>query len=600
MQAWDGYAQYRSDNNSLQKTGLADYPPELTVSKLSDVFCGEGSRVRVGEQRIRFLLSHLFSLRLVVAGMALLVILGGASLPVLPTLDRTIFDLVLDAQNHEAGTESATLSDRSLIPLLKQRSIVTPDWSGYALTGLLTIGALFLIVAMPSLGIALSALTVALGSSALVATQALLIVYRNLWLPLGMVTLFLLAGFVVMLFWMQPHREIRTLTRNACQARLQLARLLLIQGQTDESLGALTDCPEHPEKTALLYDIAIQQERKRQYDSAVRTYNRILTHNRQYRDVKDRLHTLAQLVTGAPLSVGGSFEATRTLVMPDQAVSKPTLGRYEIERELGRGAMGVVYLGKDPKIARTVAIKTLSYDQFDAAQMQDLKARFFREAEAAGRLNHPDIVTVYDVGEEADLAFIAMDYADGKPLSAFGKPKSLLQIQVVLELVARVAEALDYAHGQKVIHRDIKPGNIIYNQKSGALKITDFGIAKLADDSRTRTGSVMGSPLYMSPEQLKGQKVTGASDIYSLGVTLYKLISGQTPYQGDTLANLTYQILNKRPKSIREHCPELPDSVVRLINKAIQREPSKRFASASAMADALRRAVARESTREVS
>lgn len=553
-----------------------------------------------GVRRIRFLLSHLFSLRLVVAGMALSVILGGSSLPGLSSLDTAVLGLVLEAQNPAASANPPSSSEQPVGRLLDRHRIVTPDWSETALDGLLLAGALFLIVAMPGLGTVLTALTVALCCAALVVAQALLIVYQKLWLPLGTVTLFLLAGFVVMLFWMQPYREIRLLRSNACRARLHLARNLLQQGQTEDAQSALTDCPEHPEKLALLYDIAIQQERKRQYDSAVRIFNQILASNRQYRDVKDRLQTLTQLVSGAPVSVGGGFEATRTLVMPDHVVSKPTLGRYEIERELGRGAMGVVYLGKDPKIARTVAIKTLSYDQFESSRLQDLKARFFREAEAAGRLNHPDIVTVYDVGEEADLAFIAMDYADGKPLSAFGKPKSLLQIQVVLELLARVAEALDYAHGQKVIHRDIKPGNIIYNRQSGALKITDFGIAKLADDSRTRTGSVMGSPLYMSPEQLKGQKVTGASDIYSLGVTLYKLISGETPYRGDTLANLTYQILNKRPKSIREYCPDLPDSVVRLINKSIQREPSKRYASASAMAEALRKAAARESTREVS
>ncbi|WP_269079027.1 serine/threonine-protein kinase [Marinobacter similis] len=192
-----------------------------------------------------------------------------------------------------------------------------------------------------------------------------------------------------------------------------------------------------------------------------------------------------------------------------------------------------------------------------------------------------------------------MDYAQGRPLSEFGKSGRLLPLPAVLEIIARVADALAYAHSQKVVHRDIKPGNIIYNPNDGAIKITDFGIAKISDDSRTKTGSVMGSPLYMSPEQLKGQKVTGASDIYSLGVTLYKLVSGETPYQGDTLANLTYQILNKRPRSVREFNADIPNGVVRLINKAIQREPDKRFASAATMAEAVRRLAVREA-REVS
>ena len=341
-------------------------------------------------------------------------------------------------------------------------------------------------------------------------------------------------------------------------------------------------------------------ERKRQYEKAVQTYQDILEHRKHFRDAGERLSALEKLSSEGTSIQPGGFDSTRTLLMPQQSLSRPTLGRYEIEREIGRGAMGVVYLGTDPKIARTVAIKTLSYQAFDDNELRDLKSRFFREAEAAGRLSHPAIVTVYDVGEEADLAFIAMDYARGRPLSEFGKPGRLLPLATVLDIVARVADALDYAHRQKIIHRDIKPANIIFNPDNGEVKITDFGIAKISDDSRTRTGNVMGSPLYMSPEQLKGQKVTGASDTYSLGVTLYKLVSGETPYQGDTLANLTYQILNKRPKSVREYNPELPNGVVRLINKAIQREPDKRFVSAATMAEALRRQASREAKEEAS
>ncbi|HTN34409.1 MAG TPA: serine/threonine-protein kinase [Marinobacter sp.] len=347
------------------------------------------------------------------------------------------------------------------------------------------------------------------------------------------------------------------------------------------------------------YDIAIQQERKRQYDQAVSIYRNILAARRNFRDVAARLTALEKVTGDAGTLQPSAFDNSRTLLMPEQSLSRPALGRYEIEREIGRGAMGVVYLGKDPTIARTVAIKTLSYQAFDANQVQELKERFFREAKAAGRLSHPAIVTVYDVGEEADLAYIAMDYAQGRPLSDFGKPGRLLPLSQVLDVVARVAEALAYAHSQNIIHRDIKPGNIIYNPDNGSVKITDFGIAKITDDSRTRTGSVMGSPLYMSPEQLKGQKVTGASDIYSLGITLYKLVTGETPFQGDSLANLTYQILNKRPRSAREFNADLPAGVVRLINKAIQRDPDKRFVSAATMADAVRKLALREE-REVS
>jgi len=545
-------------------------------------------------------LSRLFSLRLVVIALALLVAVAGGELSALAWLDRTLFDLLREATGRADTLAATQLTSDAFASALAGHDLALPAWGDPAVRATLLATTLFLVAGLPVMGTVMAAVVTLLIAIILLLVQAGLMLYQQTWLPLGQVTLFLLAGFLLMLFWLQPHREIRALRENARSARYQLGKLLLQQGQPDDALSALAPCPPDENTLELQYDIAIQQERKRQYDSAARTYRQILARHRRFRDVAERLRAMEQLTGDTPLSATGPLDATRTLVMPDQAVSKPTLGRYEIEREIGRGAMGVVYLGKDPRIARTVAIKTFSYQQFEGAELKDLKARFFREAEAAGRLNHPDIVTVYDVGEESDLAFIAMDFAEGKPLSAHAKAGRLLPLTLVLAIVARVADALDYAHRQKIVHRDIKPGNIIYHRKTNALKITDFGIAKIADDSRTRTGSVMGSPLYMSPEQLKGQKVSGASDIYSLGVTLYRLVSGETPYQGDTLANLTYQILNKRPRSVREINPDLPNGVVRLINKAIQRDPEKRFPDAGTMAEALRRLAQRVSSEETS
>jgi serine/threonine-protein kinase len=517
----------------------------------------------------------------------------------LTLLDQGLYTLLHDTSG--AGTPpSAAAAPDDLNALAAAEGLRVPQWSHHAMRAAIVLATLVLLFALPAMGAPVAVLGTALTGAGLVASQAALALYSLLWLPLGHVVIFLLAGLTIMLFWMQPQREIITLRDNVRQARFQLGRLLMQQGQPDEALAALESCPPDHETLTLQYDIAIVQERKRQYERAIQTYEQILARKKRFRDVSDRLAALQHLTANLSPGTGTNHEDARTLVMPNQTVTRPTLGRYEIERELGRGAMGVVYLGKDPKIARTVAIKTLSYDQFEAAQLRELKDRFFREAEAAGRLNHPAIVTVYDVGEEADLAFIAMDYAHGKPLSAFSTPKKRLPLATVLNLVAQTADALEYAHGKKIIHRDIKPGNLIYNPANGDLKITDFGIAKIADDSRTRTGTVMGSPLYMSPEQLKGQKVSPASDTYSLGITLYKLVSGETPFSADTLANLTYQILNKRPRSVREFEPELPEPVVRLINKAIQREPQKRFTSAGAMAQAARRLANRYTSQEAS
>lgn len=542
-------------------------------------------------------LPRLLSLRAVVLVLAVVFALAGDQLALVNWADRALFSIL---GVPEGATTAAILPQEAFGPAMADRGLSQPLWSEVAVTAGLVVTALYLVLAIPVMGAAVSLPVTLLLAGSLVVIQAALMFYRSAWVPLGVVLTLLVVGYGVMLFWLQPHRRIRGLTGNVREARVRLARLLLQQGNIDEALQALEDCPACEDELELRYDIAIQQERRRQYDRAAATFRGILQRRKSFRDTAARLAALEKLAPDSPLSQSGQYDATRTLLMPEPSVSRPTLGRYEIERELGRGAMGVVYLGKDPKIARTVAIKTLSYQAFDDGQVQDLKARFFREAEAAGRLNHPAIVTVYDVGEEADLAYIAMDYAKGRPLSDFGRAGRLLPLHQVLDIVARVADALAYAHSQKIVHRDIKPGNIIFNPDTGDIKITDFGIAKISDDSRTRTGAVMGSPLYMSPEQLKGQKVTGASDIYSLGVTLYKLVSGETPYHGDTLANLTYQILNKRPRSVREFNPELPNGVVRLINKAIQREPDKRFANAATMAEAVRRLAVREARQEVS
>ncbi|MDI9246045.1 serine/threonine-protein kinase [Marinobacter sp. CHS3-4] len=548
---------------------------------------------------LRFVFQRIFSLRLLVVVAAVVLAITGDALPVVSYVDRLLLSVLGDTSGGASGAVLNIIQPSAVAEVIDARGLREPAWSAAAIRGSLMAVALFLVLAVPRLGGAVAFPLVLLLAGGIVVLQSALMFYQSAWLPLGEVVTLLVAGYLLMLFWLQPHRTIEELTRNVVDARSRLSKLLLRQGNPDDALEVLADCPPDETILELQYDIAITQERKRQYDKATETFRQIVSARRSYRDATKRLAALESMAAETGAVGGAGFDSTRTLVLPEQSVSRPTLGRYEIEREIGRGAMGVVYLGKDPKIARTVAIKTLSYDAFDASELNDLKSRFFREAEAAGRLSHPAIVTVYDVGEEADLAFIAMDYAQGRPLSDYGKPGRLLPLNTVLAIMASVADALDYAHRQNIIHRDIKPGNIIYNPDSGDIKITDFGIAKISDDSRTRTGSVMGSPLYMSPEQLKGQKVTGASDTYSLGITLYKLVSGETPFQGDTLAALTYQILNKRPRSVREFNKELPNGVVRLINKAIQREPDKRFANAATMAEALRRQATRE-TEEVS
>ena len=268
---------------------------------------------------------------------------------------------------------------------------------------------------------------------------------------------------------------------------------------------------------------------------------------------------------------------------------KPRLGRYELERELGRGAMGTVYLGRDPRINRVVAIKAIPIvEEFAEEDLAEARARFFREAEMAGRLNHPGIVTVHDAGEDGGIAWIAMEYVSGHLLSEYSVADRLLPAATVIELVARTAEALDYAHAQNVIHRDIKPANMMFDPGTLETKITDFGIARLTNSTSTRTGIVLGTPSFMAPEQLEGRNVTGRSDLFALGVTLFQLLAGQLPFRADSMTGLMDKIANAEHPPLRTIRPDLPPCVSSIVDRALKKDPAERFATAGDMARALR------------
>jgi serine/threonine-protein kinase len=265
------------------------------------------------------------------------------------------------------------------------------------------------------------------------------------------------------------------------------------------------------------------------------------------------------------------------------------LGRYVIERRIGRGAMGAVYLAKDPRINRPVALKAIPIEkEFEDDELKEARLRFYREAESAGRLAHPNIITVFDAGEDKGLAYIAMEFVPGIPLKKFTDPKKLLAPKRALELCAQTAEALDYAHNQGVIHRDIKPANLLYNPKEGSLKITDFGVARMTDGNATKTGIVLGTPMYMSPEQLNADKITGHSDLFSLGVTLYELLVGDVPFQATNIAVLMTKITSEDPAPISQRRAGIPPSIDTVLAKALAKNPQDRFSCGAEMAIALR------------
>lgn len=264
------------------------------------------------------------------------------------------------------------------------------------------------------------------------------------------------------------------------------------------------------------------------------------------------------------------------------------LGRYEITGTLGRGAMGVVYRASDPLIERIVAIKTVACAGLPEKEAEEFELRFFREAKSAGRLNHPNIVTIHDVGRSDELAYIAMEFLSGQSLRTILDGDTPLSRERIVEIVAAVADGLAFAHAQDIVHRDIKPANIMVLD-NGIVKITDFGIAQLPGGSLTMAGAVLGSPKYMSPEQVAGQKADGRADIFSLGTVLYEMLTGQPPFSGDNMHATMYQVVHKEPPPPSSCCAGLPKDFDPIVAKAMAKDPADRYQSASEMAADLRK-----------
>ena len=262
-------------------------------------------------------------------------------------------------------------------------------------------------------------------------------------------------------------------------------------------------------------------------------------------------------------------------------------GRYEVVRELGRGSMGVVYQGFDPVIGRTVAIKTMLTEGLAPNEFQEYRARFQREAQAAGVLNHPNIVSVYDYGEDSGVLYLIMEFLEGKSLEKLIEGRKILPIETIIPMCEQVCGALDHAHQRGIVHRDIKPANIMILD-NGIVKVTDFGIAKMVSMGMTQTGLVLGTPNYMSPEQVKGRQVDGRSDIFSLGIILYDLVTGEKPFAGQNITTVIYKIINENPIPPRELDATIHPGLSYVICKALAKNPDERYQTCRELADDLK------------
>ena len=444
-----------------------------------------------------------------------------------------------------------------LADIENNRMIIAPSWvkaMEFLLPALLAIVA---ILFMPDRNRKEIAVLTATGVLAVLLFQALLLIGLHVRIDLGRPILMFIGVGALCAYLVAD-------TKKATVDAFKKGTDFLAAGRLEPAFAEFRRC--HPSETiaAVMYklSLAFEQQAKPERAEAVLEWMK-------------RTHAGSETSsTGSQKKVSG---------VPQR------LGRYVIEKRIGRGAMGAVYLAKDPRINRPVALKAIPIEkEFEDEELKEARLRFYREAESAGRLTHPNIITVFDAGEDKGLAYIAMEYVPGIPLRSFTDPKKLLAPKRALELAASTAEALDYAHNQGVIHRDIKPANLLYNPKEGSLKISDFGVARMTDNNSTKTGIVLGTPMYMSPEQLGADNLTGLSDLFSLGVTLYELLVGEVPFKASNIAVLMTKITTEDPAPVSSRRAGIPPSVDAVLAKALAKRPTDRFSCGAEMAIALR------------
>lgn len=430
---------------------------------------------------------------------------------------------------------------------------------------------------------AIAIVTVAVGAQWLAAGA------MNYWLPFGEFLTVVALAYAAMAVYRFKRVRLLMVGEERYFWALRAAALHYQAGQYESARKAIMRVPLNSRSLRWYYRIAKGLMEAHYPAKALPIWRLLHKKARNFKDVKQQINICEQKLR----DVVKPADAEKTQVV---CVTNPIekLGRYEVRSVLGHGGSGVVYKGYDPVISRDVALKTLSLNVFSPENQAKVKSRFLSEVQTVGKLSHPNIVAVFDAGQQEHWAYIAMDYAKGQPLTEYVKEDALLPVAEVYLIGLKVAQALNFAHQQNVVHCDIKPANIIYDRESFDVKVTDFGIAQWLDAAHTETGEIMGSPLYMAPEQLQGRPVTEQTDIFSLGATLYQLLTGQAPFNGRSIAEIQQAVLHSRPVSVRSARKTLPTSAARIINRALQKKTADRFASASDMAYTLNKALVRD------
>ena len=504
------------------------------------------------------------------------------------------------------GGSSLHASDvvaQTLVGLRVARSVTAPNWAHTLAWGAVVAMAL-VVVALPGLRTRV-AWGVALGLATLLLAMQWWWLQRALHMvPLMAAAAVVLWGQLLCSVWAAlPKRTPGEVPQGSADAERMMALALHGRGELLQAFERFKLLPTSDALKENLYHLGKDSERKKDFALAKKVFKHLVHRDAEYKDARARYrhaktHLLAQAGISPGHGAGSSFgEGASSLpasvqeTLPRQKASG-AFAHYELKHELGKGAMGVVYQGRDLRSGRMVAIKTLAlHQEFEGAALVDARERFFKEAEAAGRLEHPNIVTIDGSGEAQGLAYIAMEFVAGTDLTAFTQPPHLLPVAQVLAIGARVASALDYAHAHHVVHRDVKPANIMWDPATDTVKVMDFGVARITDASKTRTGIVLGTPSFMSPEQLCGAKVDGRTDLYALGVTLFQLLTGALPLRAESMPELMHKIVHVPAPDVRTLRPDLPEAVATLVAKALNKRPEDRYQTGAQLAQALTHAM---------